>query len=92
MYFTVILNHDEEFKKVLKKYKIIYKYDCKCIDGIIICEYMFNEEYKLTIKIILGLLHLKSKKMYCKCGSILTVGKLDKHLKSIKHLIFINPL
>ena len=68
MYFTIILNHDEEFKKFLKKYKIIYKYDCKCIDSIIICEYIFNQEYKLTIKIIMDILHLKKKKCTVNAG------------------------
>ena len=92
MYFTIILNNDEEFKKVLKKYKIIFKYNCKYLDGIIICEYIFDKEYKLIIKIIMGLLQIKGKKIYCKCGSSLTVGKLEKHNKSIKHLMFINPL
>ena len=93
MYFNIVLNHDnKEFNRVLKKYKIIYKSNCKCIDDIIFYEYNFDKNDKLIIKIIMNLLHIEKINLTCLCNSKINLYSYDKHRKSIKHLKFINPL
>ena len=93
MYFTIILNHDnKEFNRVLKKYKIIYKSNCRCIDNIIFYEYIFDKDNKRIVKLIMDLLHIEKTILICGCNSKVNLYNFEKHNESIKHLTFINPL
>jgi hypothetical protein len=93
MYLTIILNHDnKEFNRILKKYKINYKYDCRCIDDIIFYEYIFDKKNKLIVKLIMDLLHIEKVILVCACNSYVNLYNYDKHKRGIKHLTFINPL
>tara|TARA_R110000851_G_scaffold291779_1_gene446184 strand:- start:15 stop:674 length:660 start_codon:yes stop_codon:yes gene_type:complete len=71
-------NNKDELKEKAKEYNENHKNETK----------EYNKEYRKANKDVLN--EKKKEKITCECGSIFSKGSLSRHIKTNKHLIFIN--